>query len=76
MFQYEREIQRQELLRKAEEDRRREQELLQQQQQQQQLTLHQQQTRKSDELSRPKVRETPMANRRRFLVSAKLCSTD
>jgi len=51
-LQYEREIQRQEMLRKAEEERRLEQELLQQQQQQQQLTLQQQQSRKSEELSR------------------------
>ena len=68
-FQYEREIQRQEMIRKAEEERRHEQELLQQQQQQQQMTMQQQQSRKSEELSRPKIRETPLASRRRFLVS-------
>ena len=57
--------------RKVEEERRQEQELLQQQQQQA-LSQHQLQSRKSEELARPKIRETPLANRRRFLVSAHL----
>jgi len=64
-FQYERDLQRQEQARERE--RKLEEERLAHQQAQQQSQL-QMQMKKVDELSRPKIRETPLTQRKRFLV--------